>query len=967
MYGDDQYNPKRSSRPLSFISNPLGDTLDPPLSPFDPFPSAPPKSPLRSQISNDKPSSPTNTNGGPSIPSRRTSMGRGSPNGPLSPPLTRTNSDTATQQFPLNDIDYESSPAGLAQELSNLQAIRRMSMDVNTSDPDLPSFGKFGLPTVAPQHFSEEEDPSKLFWVPARLHPELAPKEFKTFIEEKVDKIRRRSGDSDTLSPDGALGHSGSTGGLRRKKSMLSRQIDSPSGYRDGAERLERKRSGANQANGGLEKLQELENIVEDPATLMRRMSIDSARRNSASDSEVPHSEDMPILPSRPAGPGTLKRSTRTNYRRGSLRKGERVPFSKRVVNRQAETDTEESPATSPTHPREPDLSNLGLTRVQSEPVNSRFDPPENFSRPTRKKSPPIQQPRPGSAEDVSRPDSTGSEAAERRTAQAAKPFHSRIASNGRTTAPLPGYTPPQQVPQIIETPPPQDAPRTQHIQLPERGSSRGPPPSANHHQPQPPRIQTQQPPLPPQHQQQSPRQGPSRPPPNRDRHASPIKPAQTFDDLISHPSPLPGNSTRTDSLSIIPNLADEKKGDKKSKDKKDGSEGGSRKTSWGWLLGGEDKEKARDKKEQEEREKELAKKVKNKLSKQPEKSHDDTRLDVLQTSIQGGRGRESLVLDRESIKLEEERKKESSRKSSGGDAKKEKESGLFSSIFGGSKKKGEKESSHKKGSSMRGLSPEPPPRILKPDIDYNWTRFSILEERAIYRMAHIKLANPRRELYSQVLLSNFMYSYLAKVQQMHPQIQIGTSKQAQQQQRQAQAAQQKKDQPEEFAQYQRYQQVILNFSRFNHLADQSSNRNKCNRRVTCPITSTPTILAPSLHTTRKDNIDRTLAPRNTSSSPATRIIHHTASRMGRTVLRAGRAILDTLEAIGHNSRTTDTMTPTRVAGTTTCGNTLINFSPSRGESYQARRSRILAYYAEQRWASIFDVLSSQLLSVHSL
>ena len=76
----------------------------------------------------------------------------------MSPPLSRTNSDTANQQFPLNDIDYESSPAGLAQELSNLQAIRRMSMDVNTSDPDLPSFKSFNLPTAAPQHFSEDEE-----------------------------------------------------------------------------------------------------------------------------------------------------------------------------------------------------------------------------------------------------------------------------------------------------------------------------------------------------------------------------------------------------------------------------------------------------------------------------------------------------------------------------------------------------------------------------------------------------------------------------------------------------------------------------------------------------------------------------------------------------------------------------------------------------------------------------------------
>ena len=42
--------------------------------------------------------------------------------------------------------------------------------------------------------------------------------------------------------------------------------------------------------------------------------------------------------------------------------------------------------------------------------------------------------------------------------------------------------------------------------------------------------------------------------------------------------------------------------------------------------------------------------------------------------------------------------------------------------------------------------------------------------------MAHIKLANPRRALYSQVLLSNFMYSYLAKVQQMNPQMQVPQS-----------------------------------------------------------------------------------------------------------------------------------------------------------------------------------------------
>ena len=64
--------------------------------------------------------------------------------------------------------------------------------------------------------------------------------------------------------------------------------------------------------------------------------------------------------------------------------------------------------------------------------------------------------------------------------------------------------------------------------------------------------------------------------------------------------------------------------------------------------------------------------------------------------------------------------------------------------------------------------------------------------------MAHIKLANPRRALYSQVLLSNFMYSYLAKVQQMHPHVQI------------PQSAQQKKQQDEERKRKEQEQQQLL-------------------------------------------------------------------------------------------------------------------------------------------------------------
>ena len=288
---------------------------------------------------------------------------------------------------------------------------------------------------------------------------------------------------------------------------------------------------------------------------------------------------------------------------------------------------------------------------------------------------------------------------------------------------------------------------------------------------------------------------------------------------MAQNPSPLPGPGSRTDSLSIIPTYAEERK-DRKSKDKK---EEGPKKSSWGWFGSSSD-EKEREKREKEEKEAKKKARLQKLGTPTPEKPmHDSARLDVLQTSIDGPKGRESLVLDRASLQLDvESERKAPQRKTSS--EKKEKELGLFSSLFGSRQKRsGEKDSNSKKSSSHRGLSPDPPPRILKPDIDYNWSRFSILEERAIYRMAHIKLANPRRELYSQVLLSNFMYSYLAKVQQMHPQMQIQTAPMPSNQPQktgpqgtpptQKQGTLSKKERSEELNIYQRYQEVSGNFS----------------------------------------------------------------------------------------------------------------------------------------------------------
>ena len=725
----------------------------------------------------------------------------------------RAPSETATSSFPLNDIDYESSPAAVAQELSNLQALRRMSMDVAaTGDPDLPALNVPGSP---PSPTAGDEDTSRLFWVPARVHPELAPKEFKAFLENKAEQIKRNSGefslvDEPMAQRSASLGVGPATS-LRRKKSMLSRQIDNSNGrggegYEDGAEILERKRSMSTRPQRKNPNLRELEQLVTDPQKL-QRLSLETAQQQNQSPvAESPAGEDVPIIPAAPGA--SLRRSTRTTYRRGSQQKKpstDRATFAKRMA-RAAEAQAPSPITESPITPAD-DLPPTSATRNDGGAFRLADEPPQlppittNFSRPGRNPStssafsadmPHFDQPQSTPhPEPEPRPDQT-----QRGPTPHVKRWESRISSGGRSSLIIPPEN--QTVPHIVvQTPPPQHhqqqarPPSPPRIQLPptqnqapstdkasvqnnarqhpERTSSHVPPRSTS---PQNPQLTKQAPP----------RAG-ARPAESQTRSKSP----QTLDQMSAKPSPLPGHHSTND-LSFVPMLTEDKKADsrlvKKQKEEP-------RKSSWGWLLGKEEQQE----KERQQKE-DASRKPKARIVKPPEK-HENTRLDVLQSSIDGGnRGRESLVLDRESVRLEEERKKESARKSSGSDTKKEKD-GLFSSIFGGGKKKGDRESGKKYAN--RALSPEPPPRQLKPDIDYNWTRFSILEERAIYRMAHIKLANPRRALYSQVLLSNFMYSYLAKVQQMHPQMNLPTS---------AKQQQKKKEQPEEFTQYQRYQEV---------------------------------------------------------------------------------------------------------------------------------------------------------------
>ncbi|EED23325.1 telomere silencing protein Zds1, putative [Talaromyces stipitatus ATCC 10500] len=685
-----------------------------------------------------------------------------------SSPVHLSPTDAANSSFPLTDIDYESNPDAIKQEYHTLAAIRRMSMDV-TGDPDLPSYSNFQVPSIAPSASADENDASRLFWVPARLHPELAPKEFRSFLESRKEQIQRRSGD---YSSSLGVEREESKGGLRRKRSKLSRQIDDSQEYVDGADRLERKRAEAHDAKGDTASpnLQELEEIVNDKKQVNTETL---ALLGGIEKLDLSTSEDKPILPAAPPG-HSLKRSTRTQYRKGSLKKGERLPYSKRLgrtpemLANSVSSTLEDPPAIKP------------LMRSSTDPGRSLSDRNMVQDRPKPAAPAPAS---PASTSTALAPGSTVNATFEpmlepNAASSSQRQWQSRVGTNGRSTLNIPPSA--QTIPQIIETPPSSSEPerQLQSGTIPERTSSHESSSSQANS------IYNKR--HTPQRQAQSP---------------------QTLSDIASHPSPIPGNSSRTDSLSVIPTFVEEKRSDsKKHKDKKESE--GSRKSSWPWSRGSDDKDKKKESEGKKSKKQHIG-------TEKAYDKQDNTRLDVLQNSIDSvPRGRESLILERPvDQRLEEERRKESQRKSS--DSKRDKESGLLSSIFGGGKKRSG--SDHKKSLS-RTLSPEPTYVKLIPDQDYPWTRFPIMEERAIYRMAHIKLANPRRPLHSQVLLSNFMYSYLSKVQKMHPQLSIPTSPSQRVQQQQQQM-----DQPDEYTQYQRYQEQYSEqtYEEYNYSSDE--------------------------------------------------------------------------------------------------------------------------------------------------
>ncbi|KAF5388718.1 hypothetical protein D9757_004786 [Collybiopsis confluens] len=487
------------------------------------------------------------------------------------------------------------------------------------------------------------DDPFHLFWVPASVHPEIAPAEFREFLREHSRSPPPAEGSS--VSRSGSF--SSVSSGLGRKKSMLSRQYR-PS-ENDGVEELDerivplsRNRS-TRYTNQGpqltISDLQKLEELAEeasqsdDPSKLRnilrRSLSLNvspTAIEKMQNMPEMGDEADVPIIVPPPGQ--ILRRSARTKIRKPGL-PGDGGGHRFGASRRRDRTNT------APTE------------RTSSDHSSSEHGEPETRSRVLSEEIQPMG--RESYSEETSIYDAYAANEEEEEA----------LSSAIIVTSSPPLLDEVAEVPQVPTQPPPAEpAPTPLHQ------------PDDTLHHPQPQRLLSPQVSTEPSQ--------PSRTP----------SPSSTIPDAPSPPSFLASPPPR------------------KEKDKK-GLFG-----KWGSDKSGK---KAKDHSRTE--------------------SHDR--------------------------------------------AEKDKDSGFFGSLFGGKKGKdtdssvppasahgrtaGREAAQALLGASKSSKSYQPPPSPGASAIN-NYSRYPIHVERAIYRLSHIKLANPRRPLYEQVLISNLMFWYLGVI-----------------------------------------------------------------------------------------------------------------------------------------------------------------------------------------------------------
>ncbi|EJU03490.1 hypothetical protein DACRYDRAFT_99140 [Dacryopinax primogenitus] len=291
------------------------------------------------------------------------------------------------------------SPSQIQREYSNLREIRRRSVSTEKGslmvDPDLPELsptstspigqqGYWSEPTV-PEVFSpvseeakvaEEamDDPTNLFWVPAHLHPELAPGEFRAFLKAHTRSLPQNDIPASPLSPSTHSQTTVAGSGLGRKKSMLSRQYQPKEN--DGVENEpvplpsrmasgRRNRNSIFRENDGpqltIDDLQKLEELAEeasksdDPSKLrsvLRRslsLNVAPAFLDTVDDIAELDEADAPIIVPRPGQ--TLRRAARTKIRKANLPGdggGHRFPATRKTRRTSAGRSTEDATSERP-------------------------------------------------------------------------------------------------------------------------------------------------------------------------------------------------------------------------------------------------------------------------------------------------------------------------------------------------------------------------------------------------------------------------------------------------------------------------------------------------------------------------------------------------------------------------------------------------------------------------------------------
>ncbi|KDR80542.1 hypothetical protein GALMADRAFT_222137 [Galerina marginata CBS 339.88] len=499
------------------------------------------------------------------------------------------------------------------------------------------------------------DDPLHLFWVPAGLHPEIAPAEFRAFLKEHA----RSPADGSDLSAASASPSLSSSSSLNRKRSMLSRQYRPKEN--DGVEDenivpLKRNRSLLYPTNPGpqltINDLQRLEELAEEASESDDPSKLRNVLRRSlslnVSPSAIDMMDDMPDMGDEADAPiivpppgQILRRAARTKIRKPGLPGdggGHRFGSSRRGAG-----------AKVPQTPTE--------SRTSSDISSS--DHGESESSTTILRRPTISD---DGTQNGPRPDSYSEETS----------IYDAYARDEDEEVP---YAPVM----VTPPPPPQEpiSPPEEESQIPiDLISIQPESPVSVIHQPQPQRLH-----VPPAQEQ-----GLSRTP-------SPSEP------VVDRPMPVHAPPTFTPPTHNAPPQT------RKEKDKK-GLFG-----KWGSDKGGKKGNKDKDR---ENRDRAASEKEKD-------------------SSFFG-----SLF------------------------GKKKQESEYHSTIAGGTS--GREAAQALLGASKSSKSYVPPTSPGLAPGGNPYARYPIHVERAIYRLSHIKLANPRRPLYEQVLISNLMFWYLGVI-----------------------------------------------------------------------------------------------------------------------------------------------------------------------------------------------------------